>query len=98
MNEYDFDSPAAIDFDVLVSRLQDLKAGRRAEIPVYSFAKHARERETTSIYSPHVLILEGIFALYDPRVLELLDMKVSSSTIPVDCSICQNMSIDLART
>jgi uridine kinase len=27
LNEYDFDSPEAIDFDVLVSRLQDLKAG-----------------------------------------------------------------------
>ncbi|RQM08719.1 hypothetical protein DH86_00002425, partial [Scytalidium sp. 3C] len=75
-NEYDFDSPEAIDFDVLIERLRDLKAGKRAEIPIYSFAKHAREKETTSIYSPHVLILEGIFALYDPRVLELLDMRI----------------------
>ena len=49
---------------------------KRADIPVYSFAKHQRMSETTSIYSPHVLILEGIFALYDPRVLELLDMGV----------------------
>lgn len=49
---------------------------KRAEIPVYSFEKHARLQQTTSIYSPHVLILEGIFALYDPRVLELLDMGV----------------------
>ncbi|KAI1004088.1 Uridine-cytidine kinase-like 1 [Podosphaera aphanis] len=75
-NEYDFDSPDAIDFDILVERLRDLKAGKRAEIPIYSFSKHAREPETTSIYSPHVMILEGIFALYDPRVLELLDMKI----------------------
>lgn len=75
-NEYDFDSPGAVDFDILVQRLQDLKAGRRAEIPNYSFSKHAREESTTSIYSPHVLILEGIFALYDPRVLALLDMKI----------------------
>lgn len=52
---------------------------RRAEIPVYSFAKHARLDHTTSIYSPHVLVLEGIFALYDPRVIELLDMGVGSS-------------------
>lgn len=49
---------------------------KRAEIPIYSFEKHAREEKTTSIYSPHVLILEGIFALYDPRVLKMLDMKV----------------------
>jgi uridine kinase len=54
----------------------NLALRKRAEIPIYSFAKHAREEATTSIYSPHVLILEGIFALYDPRVLELLDMKV----------------------
>ncbi|KAH6632788.1 uridine kinase family-domain-containing protein [Chaetomium tenue] len=75
-NEYDFDAPDALDFDVLVERLRDLKAGKRAEIPVYSFEKHARTDRTTSIYSPHVLIVEGIFALYDPRVLELMDMKI----------------------
>ncbi|KAB5576572.1 uridine kinase family-domain-containing protein [Coniochaeta sp. 2T2.1] len=75
-NDYDFDSPEAIDFDVLVDCLRDLKAGKRAEIPIYSFERHDREDATTSIYSPHVLILEGIFALYDPRVLDLLDMKI----------------------
>jgi uridine kinase len=117
-NEYDFDSPDAIDFDALVDRLRDLKAGyvdlkrlgkqncasavanephrKRAEIPVYSFAKHARQKETTSIYSPHVLILEGIFALYDPRVLELLDMKVCLSG-PRTPRINYNFFPDLLR-
>ncbi|KAG6042275.1 hypothetical protein E4U41_000019 [Claviceps citrina] len=75
-NEYDFDSPDAIDFDVLVAQLRNLKAGKRAEIPVYSFQEHQRLKHTTTIYSPHVLILEGIFALYDPRVLELIDMGI----------------------
>jgi uridine kinase len=49
---------------------------KRTEIPIYSFAKHSRLENTTSIYSPHVLVVEGIFALHDPRVLKLLDMKV----------------------
>ncbi|KAL2761108.1 hypothetical protein ACRALDRAFT_1045742 [Sodiomyces alcalophilus JCM 7366] len=75
-NEFDFDSPEAIDFDVLVQCLRDLKAGKKTEIPVYSFSKHQRTEQTTTIYSPHVLILEGIFALYDKRILELLDMKI----------------------
>lgn len=26
-NEYDFDAPEAIDFDILVDRLRDIKAG-----------------------------------------------------------------------
>ncbi|KAK2614479.1 hypothetical protein N8I77_001299 [Diaporthe amygdali] len=76
LNEYDFDSPDAIDFDKLVECLRDLKAGKRAEIPIYSFEKHARVDKTTAIYSPHVLVVEGIFALHDPRVLDLLDMKI----------------------
>ncbi|KAI1499398.1 uridine kinase [Biscogniauxia marginata] len=76
LNEYDFDSPEAIDFDALVDTLRDLKAGKRAEIPVYSFERHQRMEETTDIYSPHVLILEGIFALYDSRVMKLMDMRI----------------------
>lgn len=93
-NEYDFDSPEAIDFDVLVEILQDIKTGcvpyhsahpcfrsltsarKKAEIPVYSFEKHTRLEQTTTIYSPHVLILEGIFALHDQRVLDLLDLRI----------------------
>ncbi|KAK8011137.1 uridine kinase [Apiospora arundinis] len=75
-NEYDFDAPEAIDFDELVNCLRDLKAGKRTQIPVYSFEKHARLENSTVIYSPHVLILEGIFALHDPRVLELMDMRI----------------------
>jgi len=47
-------------------------------IPVYSFEKHARLDKATTIYSPHVLILEGIFALHDQRVLDMLDLKVNT--------------------
>ncbi|KAJ0273362.1 hypothetical protein COL940_009908 [Colletotrichum noveboracense] len=67
----------AIDFNVLVDCLRDLKAGKRAEIPIYSFSKHQRMENTTTIYSPHVIILEGIFALHDPRIIDLLDMRVN---------------------
>ena len=58
---------------------------RVAEIPTYSFQEHQRQEKTMSIYSPHVLILEGIFALYDPRVLELLDMKIFAEA---DADLC----------
>lgn len=84
-NEYDLDSPDAIDFDLLVERLRDLKQGRRADIPTYSFEDHQRQERTTPIYSPHVLILEGIFALYDQRILDLLDMKIFTEA---DADLC----------
>ena len=67
---------------MLLSRIDiDAEASNsgRVEIPKYSFEKHSRLEETTTIYSPHVLVLEGIFALHDQRVLDLLDLKVPAS-------------------
>ncbi|EDN03102.1 hypothetical protein I7I51_08155 [Histoplasma capsulatum] len=82
-NEYDFDSPDAIDFDLLVDTLQSLKKGRKVEIPIYSFEKHQREERTTSLYSPHVVILEGILAFTDSRVADMLDIFVEA-----DMDVC----------
>ncbi|KAK3109890.1 Uridine kinase [Teratosphaeriaceae sp. CCFEE 6253] len=84
-NEYDFDAPDAMDFDRLVEDLRDIKTGRKTEIPVYSFEEHARVDRTTTVYSPHVLVLEGIFALHDERVLEMLDMKIFTEA---DADLC----------
>ncbi|KAF3483045.1 uridine kinase [Arthroderma uncinatum] len=66
-DEYDFDSPLAIDFDVLVELLRDMKKGLKVEIPTYSFKKHQREEETTPMHPPRVLILEDIII---PRGIE----------------------------
>ncbi|KAG2414280.1 hypothetical protein HFD88_003471 [Aspergillus terreus] len=84
-NEFDFDCPDALDFDALVQTLRDLKQGKKANIPVYSFAHHQRQPQTTTLYSPRVLILEGILALHDPRVVELLDVKIF---VEADMDVC----------
>ncbi|KAB8076397.1 PRK-domain-containing protein [Aspergillus leporis] len=57
-NEFDFDCPDALDFDALVQTLRDLKQGKKADIPIYSFAHHQRQPQTNTLYSPHVIILE----------------------------------------
>ncbi|KAK4865896.1 hypothetical protein LT330_008989 [Penicillium expansum] len=84
-NEYDFDCPESIDFDVLVETLRDLKKGKKANIPVYSFSEHQRQPQTTTLYSPRVLILEGILALHDPRIVEMLDVKIF---VEADMDVC----------
>lgn len=68
-----------------MDRLKDIKNGKVAEVPIYSFQKHARLPKTTTIYSPHVIILEGIFALHDPRILDLLDLKIFAEA---DADLC----------
>lgn len=75
-SRYDFDHPGAFDTELLVRTLRDLKAGRAAEVPVYSFAQHQRLPHTTYLYGANVVLLEGLFVLQEPALRELLDMKV----------------------
>lgn len=75
-SNWDFDSPKAIDFDLAVEVLQSIKQGRKTDVPIYSFTEHRRTESTTTIYGANVVIIEGIYALYDKRILDLLDLKV----------------------
>ena len=38
-----------------------------------------------TIYSPHVLVLEGILALHDKRILDMLDVKIFTEA---DSDLC----------
>jgi uridine kinase len=89
-NEYDLDSPDSIDFDLLVDKLLELKQGKRTDIPIYSFQQHQRLEKTLSVYSPHVILLEGILALHDPRILDILDMKIF---VEADADVCLSRRI-----
>lgn len=75
-SEYDFDHPNCVDFDMLYDVLKKLKRGEKAEIPIYSFKEHNRTSQSLTLYGANIVIVEGIYALYDPRVLEMLDLKV----------------------
>ncbi|KAJ1674321.1 Uridine kinase, partial [Spiromyces aspiralis] len=77
---YDFDHPDALDCDLMVDALRDLKRGKAVNIPVYDFSTHARSKETQRVYGPTVVIFEGIFGLYYPKLLELMDMKIFVDT------------------
>lgn len=89
-NEFDLDSPQSIDFDLLYQCLKDLKQGKRTDIPTYSFEKHQRLDKTISLYSPHVIVLEGILSLNDPRILDMLDLKVY---MEADADVCLSRRI-----
>lgn len=85
-NNYDFDEPAAIDLDLVYDCILSLKEGKKTTIPVYSFVSHDRLPEKSiTIYGASVIVLEGIYALYDKRLLELMDLKIY---VDADLDIC----------
>ncbi len=71
-----FDHPRAIDFDLLVNHLKELKEGNYVEQPVYSFVTHNRTDDSIITHPRKVMIVEGILILAHPELRELFDVKI----------------------
>jgi uridine kinase len=71
-----FDHPQAIDFDLLVEHLKELRIGHSIEQPVYSFVEHNRTGDTVTTYPKKVIIVEGILILTHPEIREMFDVKL----------------------
>jgi uridine kinase len=71
-----FDHPEAFDWDLLKSHLQQLKAGKKVEVPVYDFKVNRRVSQTQMIGPCQSIIMEGIFILWDNEVRNLFNLKV----------------------
>lgn len=85
-NNYDFDEPAAFDMDLAYESLKSLKEGKKTVIPKYSFVHHNRlPNENITVYAASVIVFEGIFSLYDKRMLDLMDLKIY---VDADLDVC----------
>jgi uridine kinase len=71
-----FDEPAAIEWELLVKQLNQLKAGNTVEMPTYSYLTCTRQAETVTVAPRDVVIVEGILVLTDPVLRNMLDVKV----------------------
>lgn len=71
-----YDHPDALETDLLVYHLLELRAGRPAAVPVYDFATHTRATHSVRALPRKVIILEGILILAVPALRELMDIRV----------------------
>ncbi|WP_372641923.1 uridine kinase [Ancylomarina sp.] len=78
--EINFDHPNSIEFELLREHLKQLKMGTAIEQPIYSYLTCTRSEETISVQPTEVVIIEGILALTQPELRDLMDIKVF-----VDC-------------
>ena len=71
-----FDTPGAIDWDLLLGQLARLLAGERVAVPRYDFSTHTRRAAPAALGPCEALVVEGLFALWDERLCALLDLGV----------------------
>ena len=79
-----FDHPSSIEFSLLRKHLELLKAGSEIEMPMYSYLTCARLKETINVTPKEVIIVEGILILTNPKIREILDIKVFVDADPDD--------------
>lgn len=89
-----YDHPFAFDNDLLLYHLQALLQGRSIQKPIYNFKVHNREQNTIHVDPKDVIILEGMLILEDPRIRELMDIKVFVDT-DADVRIVRRIKRDI---
>lgn len=71
-----YDHPDAMETELLVQQLQELKEGKSIQCPVYDYTQHNRSGEVQTVEPKKVILLEGILVLADERLRNLMDIKI----------------------
>lgn len=74
--QINFDHPDAFDWPLLLQHIQMLKEGKSIEQPVYHYQTSSRLAETIHVEPRPVIIIEGILALCDPGLRNMMDLKI----------------------
>ncbi len=75
-----YDAPEALEFDLMVRHLDDLKNGRVANCPVYDFTLHTRSNRTVEIMPRPIILIDGILIFHDEALRNCMDLKIYVET------------------
>lgn len=93
---HNFDHPAALDNDLLVSHLIALKGGHPIEVPIYDFVRHRRTSRSRRVEPKPVVLLEGILIFVEPSLRALQDFKIYVDT-DADLRLIRRLGRDMAE-
>ena len=75
-----YDHPSSFDTDRMIADLEQLRAGRAIERPVYDYTIHDRTEETVTVPPNKVILVDGILVFEDPGLRDLMDLKIFVDT------------------
>lgn len=80
--QLNYDHPNALENELLLQHLGQLKNEEAIQRPIYDFKTHTRKSETIRIDPVPVIILEGLMVLANKGIRDLLDYKIYVDTDP----------------
>ena len=75
-----YDAPYSLEFDLMVSHLEDLRQGRAIQCPVYDFTHHTRSAAVHEIQPRPIILIDGILIFHDPALRACMDLKIYVET------------------
>jgi len=86
-SKINYDHPESLESELLVEHLLQLKSGKSIDIPQYDYKMHRRKDSTICVEPRSVILLEGILIFTEPKLRELMDLKIYVDTDPDICLI-----------
>ena len=71
-----YDHPDSLETDLMLRHLELLKSGHSIDCPVYDYSQHNRSDRILHIEPRKIIIAEGILLLSDPRIRDMIDIKI----------------------
>ncbi len=91
-----YDHPNAFDWPLLIQHVQALRNGQAIEMPVYDFTIDNRSDQTILVRPAPVVVIEGLFALYDAELRDMMSLKIFVDTAS-DVRFIRRMQRDIAE-
>ncbi len=95
-NKINFDHPDAFDWQLMNKHLNDLYHSLPIEMPEYDFTTHTRKIATQLVIPSKVIIVEGIFALYDDSMCKQMALRIFVDTT-ADVRLMRRLKRDLVE-
>lgn len=89
-----YDHPNAFDTELLLEHLKQLMNGQTIKKPIYDFKEHTRKKETVTVETKNIIIVEGILVLQEQSIRDILDIKIYVDTDD-DVRIIRRMMRDI---
>ncbi len=78
--QVNYDHPDSLETELLIAHVNALIEGQSIERPVYDFVNHLRSAETITVHTHRIILIEGILIFAEPKLLELMDIKIFVDT------------------
>ena len=91
-----YDHPQAFDWPLMVQHVQALLRGETIELPTYDFAKDNRASQTITVKPAPVIVIEGLFALFDAELCKMMSLKIFVDTA-ADVRFIRRLQRDMAE-